>query len=119
MTLTNLTNLNISYGGYKPILLYNPNNPNNLNNDYNKSIISAYGPISSVSFGMKTGNNYPEMIGPNLAPYPHNTSIKTGGKMNLYDNIVDPYTNKKIKTKSRKGNFILNKYLDKLNTKLY
>ena len=94
-----------SGGSNIPLWYLNYKNLNNINH------ISAYGPISSVSYGMKTGRTYPGLYGPNLAPYPDNSPLQTGGYERLkYNYIIHPENGRMYSIFSKKGDIILNTF---------
>ena len=85
--------------------------PNKYLTLFENNMNSSYGPIISVSYGNKTGDSFPNYIGPNLAPYPYSSNLQTGG--NKYSYITDPITNKKFSIFSNQGNYIINQYVEK------
>ena len=108
---------------------YGPNNNTNS---------SAYGKVYATSHGSQIKNN---LLGPDLGPYPNNTSIRTGGgvknckcncncsdckdgvcictknkcycnkKGGSYSKIINPATGRKVNLSSKLGKQILNNYL--------
>ena len=95
--------INNSFSLNKDFPVYYPNN-------HQKLILnrSSYGPQIAISQGMLTGNNFPNMYGPNLAPYPMSSSLQTGGQFSKkYNIIINPITSHKVNIKSKKGISIL------------
>ena len=74
---------------------------------------NAYGETIAVSFGVPTGKAFPNSVGPNLAPYPNNSNLQTGGS--LYNKIVNPETGRKVNINGPIGRKVLKKY----NSHLY
>ena len=80
---------------------------------------SAYGPISSVSYGKATGHAFPGMIGPNLGPYPYSTANQTGGINEHFKYIYHPINLSKVNLDSKIGSKLLKRYLEKIKDNRY
>ena len=94
-----------------PINIRNYYDLNTVNNSFNNS----YGTHIPISQGNLTGGEFPNHIGPNLSVYPNSLNLQTGGKnMKLYDNIINPKNGKMVSIYSKKGIYILKKYMKKI-----
>ena len=95
---------------------YFPNEPNSDSGYYNinSSKLSmgntAYGYQNAISYGVLTGNDNPNMVGPNLGIYPNSTHIQTGGNGNMDIKIINPETGRKVRINGKIGKRIFKKY---------
>lgn len=88
----------INYNDYLPIC--------NLTDNHLSQ--SSYGPQIAVSYGELTGNSFPGMYGPNLAPYPRGSGLQTGGKKYTKKSFYKKYKKYKKKTKNINNVLYLN-----------
>jgi hypothetical protein len=80
-----------------------------------KQYQSAYGPINAVNTTQP--NACGTEMGPNLAPfspYEDLSGLMTGGAQQVFQQIVNPLTGRKVNIRSRLGQQILKQYLQQL-----
>ena len=80
-----------------------------------KQYESAYGPINAVDTTQP--NSCHTQMGPNLAPFSpyEDVSNMTGGAQQAFQQIVNPFTNRKVNIHSRLGKQILQQYIKQLS----
>lgn len=80
-----------------------------------KQYMSAYGPIRAVSTTQP--NSCMTEMGPDLAPFSpyEDVSNMTGGSSKVFEQIVNPLTNRKVSVNSRLGKQILKQYIQQIN----
>ena len=95
-------------GGNFPASWSNPQNTSNYFSFNSNQLISgntAYGFQNGISYGVTTGGDMPNMIGPNLGIYPHSTNIQTGG--NPTGKILNPKTGRTVNINGKIGRSII------------